>query len=96
MTSHTLAEARRRMALFVPLNDAAGAGTRRMEPVSFSLIEFGGEFGGELGGEDLVFRLVDAQGDLLDLTLNPVVAGALRDSIALAETLARSDEGQAG
>ncbi|MDF3604881.1 hypothetical protein PE067_01160 [Paracoccus sp. DMF-8] len=92
MTSHTLAEARRRMALCVPRNDAAGADTRRMEPVSFSLIEFGGEF----GGEDLIFRLVDAQGDLLDPALNPVVAGALRDSIALAETLARSDEGQAG
>lgn len=81
MTSLTLAEARRRMALCVPRGDLAGAGARRMEPVSFSLVEF--------GGEGLVFRLIDARGGLLDLVLNPVVAGALRDSIALVEILAR-------
>lgn len=95
MTSQTLAEARQRMTLCVPRGIAADAGARRMEPVSFSLIEF--------GGERLVFRLVDARGDLLDLMLNPVVAGALRDCIALHECLAERPEpsaapheGQAG
>lgn len=80
MTSETLAEARRRMTLCVPRNGDADAGAGRLAPVSFSLIEF--------GGERLVFRLVDGQGDLLDLVLNPTVAGALRDCVTLAECLA--------
>ncbi|WP_423209709.1 hypothetical protein [Paracoccus yeei] len=91
MTSETLSQARRRMTLCVPRSDATGAGTRRMAPVSFSLAEF--------GSERLVFRLVDARGDLLDLVLNPVVAGAFRDCIALAgrpDQAALRPEGRAG
>ena len=49
-----------------------------MGPVSFSLVEF--------GGERLIFRLADGQGKLLDLMLNPAVTVAFRDCI-LAEYL---------
>ncbi|CAM3793901.1 hypothetical protein [Paracoccus yeei] len=79
MTINTLAEARQRMTLCVPRNDTISAGVRKMEPVSFSLIEF--------EGESLVFRLIDQRGDLLDLVLNPIVAGAFRECIALNEGL---------
>lgn len=72
-----MAAARRLMTLSVPAGSAApGVGIRA---VSFCLLE--------CSDSGMVFRLADRAGRTLDLGLNPVVAGALRDCLALRETL---------
>lgn len=72
-----LAFARRQM-LRVPGAQAGAAGDG-MRAVSFCLLE--------CGPSGMVFRLVDQGGRTLDLGLNPVVASALRDCLALRDTL---------
>ncbi len=79
MTPEDLAAARRMMTLCVP-RGAAAAGGNRIAPVSFCLIA--------VSQDELVFRMVDQRGSALDMALNPVVAGALRDVIALSDRLA--------
>ena len=73
-----LALARRQMVLRVP-GARAGAAADGLCAVSFCLLE--------CGPSGMVFRLVDQGGRTLDLGLNPVVAGALRDCLALRDTL---------
>ncbi|OWJ88479.1 hypothetical protein, partial [Paracoccus yeei] len=85
MTSETLAEPHGAICMPRAGDADADTGTRRMEPVSFSLIEF--------GGERLVFRLVDARGELLNLLLNPAVAGTVLDSIAWSKSLPAQESG---
>lgn len=69
------------MTLCVPRN-AAPEKARRLEPVSFCLTAF--------GDEKVIFRLTDGSGDCLDLVLNPVVAGAMRDCLALNPVIGRA------
>lgn len=77
MTDCERAIARRRMLLSVPRSDTTG--TNRLEAVSFCLLG--------LDADGLRVRFVDGRGRLLDLSLNPVVAEALRDCITLAKRL---------
>ena len=85
MTECELAEARRLMLTRVPRANLAGPAPARLAPLSFSLI----------GVDDtgLEFRLIDGEGRMLDLLLNPVVAAALGDCIALAQDLAVAGPG---
>lgn len=79
MTSQDpLAAARRLMTQRVPRAGAAAAGAD-MRAVSFCLLE--------CAPSGMVFRLVDQAGHTLDLGLNPVIGGALRDCLALGELL---------
>lgn len=84
MTHQRLAAARRLMARSVPGALPEGVVVSQMEPVSFSLLDF--------NDQRMIFRLVGRRGEMLDLELNPVVAGALRDCVVMTAYL--SETGQ--
>ncbi|MGA0614876.1 hypothetical protein [Paracoccus sp. KR1-242] len=76
MTEDMIESAKRSMLINVPLSDDSAEPGLTISPVSLGLREVD-----ETG---LTFRLIDEQGMAVDLILNPVLAKAMQDCIALA------------